>query len=169
MEGKIRTSSGVQATATFLTFEVLRFLVGYEDLEVVEVALAVVAPWSLELLVEVWVSLPLFRHCGRGALVEATVGAVGWRSARRRVVVLVLDVVDRDGGELRLEFSVGLARRSFVNFSPQMGGFLTFTSNLASLSAHFGPNRTTCWCSARTVYTRLPVYKLNTILVLCIA
>lgn len=42
------------------------FLVRDENLEVVKVALAVVAPWSLELLVEVWVSLALFRHiCGR--------------------------------------------------------------------------------------------------------
>ena len=140
IKGRQRTSGGVQATTAFLTLEVLRFLVGYEDLEVVEVALAVVAPWSLELLVEVWVSLPLFRHCGRGALVKATVGVVGLGSARRRVVVLVLDVVDRDGGELRLEFSVGLARRSLVNFSPHMAAFLTFTSNLASLSTHLGPN-----------------------------
>lgn len=43
------------------------FLVGDENLEVVKVALAVVTPWSLELLVEIWVSLALLRHlCGRG-------------------------------------------------------------------------------------------------------
>jgi len=42
------------------------FLVGDEDLEVVEVAFAVVTPWSLQLLVQIWVSLALLRHdCGR--------------------------------------------------------------------------------------------------------
>jgi hypothetical protein len=41
-------------------------LVGDENLKVVEVALAVITPWSLELLVQVWVSLALLRHlCGR--------------------------------------------------------------------------------------------------------
>jgi hypothetical protein len=41
------------------------FLVGDENLEVVEVALAVVTPWALELLVEIRVSLALLRHlCG---------------------------------------------------------------------------------------------------------
>jgi hypothetical protein len=40
-------------------------LVGDENLQVVKVALAVVTPWALELLVEVWVSLALLRHgCG---------------------------------------------------------------------------------------------------------
>lgn len=39
-------------------------LVRNENLEVVEVALAVVAPWPLELLVEVGVPLALLRHRG---------------------------------------------------------------------------------------------------------
>jgi hypothetical protein len=37
-------------------------LMGDENLQVVKVALAVVTPWALELLVEVWVSLALLRH-----------------------------------------------------------------------------------------------------------
>lgn len=57
------TSSCVQTATAFLALEMLRLLVGYENLKVVEVALAVEAPWSLELLVEVWIPLPLFRHC----------------------------------------------------------------------------------------------------------
>jgi hypothetical protein len=45
---------------------VFRFLVRDENLQVVKVALAVVAPWSLELLIQVWVSLAFLRHlCGR--------------------------------------------------------------------------------------------------------
>jgi hypothetical protein len=45
-----------------------RFLVGYENLKVVEVALAVEAPWPLELLVEIGIPLAFLRHlCGRGS------------------------------------------------------------------------------------------------------
>jgi len=43
----------IEATVTALTFEVLGSLVRDEDLEVVEVALAVVAPWSLKHFVDV--------------------------------------------------------------------------------------------------------------------
>lgn len=57
------TSGSVQAAAAAVAFEVLCLLVGYQDLEVVKVALAVVAPWSLELLVDGRESLPLFSHC----------------------------------------------------------------------------------------------------------
>jgi hypothetical protein len=39
-----------------------RFLVRDENLQVVKVALAVVAPWPVELLVEVRVSLAFLRH-----------------------------------------------------------------------------------------------------------
>lgn len=35
-----------------------------QNLEIIKVTLAVVAPWSLELLVEVRVPLPLLRHGG---------------------------------------------------------------------------------------------------------
>lgn len=41
-------------------------LMGNKNLEIVEVAFAVVAPWSLEFLVEIWVPLALFRHRGGG-------------------------------------------------------------------------------------------------------
>lgn len=58
------------------------FLMGNENLEVVEVALAVVAPWSLEFLVEIWVPLALLRHCGGRVWEEES----GWWMlvARRR-------------------------------------------------------------------------------------
>jgi hypothetical protein len=59
-------SGCVQTAPTPVAFEVLRLLVRDENLEVVEVALAVIAPWSLELLVEVWIPLPLLCHCGYG-------------------------------------------------------------------------------------------------------
>ena len=49
-------------------FEMFRFLMGNENLQVVEVALAVIAPWSLELLLEVWIPLAFFGHCEGGRL-----------------------------------------------------------------------------------------------------
>jgi len=60
------TSSGVQAAIATITFEVLCFLVRDQNLEVVEVALAVVAPWTLQLFAEVGKAafLVLRRHCG---------------------------------------------------------------------------------------------------------
>lgn len=36
----------------------------YENLQIVKVALAVVTPWSLELLLQIWIPLSLFRHRG---------------------------------------------------------------------------------------------------------
>lgn len=68
------TSSCVQSSTASVAFEMLRFLVGYEDLQVVEVALAVEAPWPLELLVEIGISLaflrhPCFREIGEGGSV----------------------------------------------------------------------------------------------------
>jgi len=60
----VRTSSRVQSSPTTVAFEMFGFLVRDENLQVVKVALAVVAPWSLELLVQVWVSLALLRHGG---------------------------------------------------------------------------------------------------------
>jgi hypothetical protein len=59
--GKL-TSGCVEPAPAAVTLEVLRLLVGYEDLEVVEVALAVETPWPLQLLVQVRIPLPLFRH-----------------------------------------------------------------------------------------------------------
>lgn len=65
------TSSSVEAAATAVAFEVFGFLVRYQDLEVVEVALAVETPWPLKLLVEVWVPLAFLRHDRRrGVAVE---------------------------------------------------------------------------------------------------
>jgi hypothetical protein len=78
--GKI-TSGGVETAPAALAFEVLCLLVGDEDLEVVKVALAVEAPGPLELLVEVWVSLPLLRHGGGCEVLEGF--CVGRTAARR--------------------------------------------------------------------------------------
>lgn len=44
----------------------LCFLMRYQNFQVVEIALAVIAPWSLELLVEIWIPLALLRHLGGG-------------------------------------------------------------------------------------------------------
>lgn len=54
-------------------------LVRDEDLQVVKVALAVVAPWPLELLGQVWVSLALLRHRGGR-------NVVSWGDARPATV-----------------------------------------------------------------------------------
>ena len=48
-----QTTCGVESTGALITFEVFGLLVGNENLQVVEVSLAVEAPRSLELLVEV--------------------------------------------------------------------------------------------------------------------
>lgn len=60
----VRTSGRVQSSPTAIAFEVFGFLVRNENLEIVEVALAVIAPGSLQLLVEVGVPLSLFGHFG---------------------------------------------------------------------------------------------------------
>jgi hypothetical protein len=49
--GGFLTSSGIEASATAITFEVLGFLMRNKNLEIVEIALAVEAPWPLQLLV----------------------------------------------------------------------------------------------------------------------
>lgn len=56
------TSGSIKTAPAAIALEVLRLLVRDEDLEVVEVALAVETPWSLELLVQIRVPLPFFRH-----------------------------------------------------------------------------------------------------------
>ena len=57
---------GVEPPAASLTFEVLCLLMIYEDLEIVEVALAVVAPRSRKDFFDVGVVALLLRHDGRG-------------------------------------------------------------------------------------------------------
>lgn len=65
------TSCSVQPPSTAVAFEMFGFLVRDEDLKVVEVALAIIAPGPFELLVEIGVSLALFRHlCGRNIRVR---------------------------------------------------------------------------------------------------
>ena len=81
-EGHRLTSSCVEAAPTAIAFEVFRLLVGYEDLEVVEVALAVEAPWALELLVEVRIPLPLFGHDGGRGTWGAGVDSAGGMERR---------------------------------------------------------------------------------------
>ena len=58
------TSCRVQPPSTAVALEMFGFLVGNQDLEVVKVALAIVAPWPLELLVQIGISLALLRHVG---------------------------------------------------------------------------------------------------------
>jgi hypothetical protein len=67
-KGSRFTSGCVQSSTASITFEMLCFLVGYENLEVVKVALAVEAPWSFKFLVQIRISLAFLRHlCGRGS------------------------------------------------------------------------------------------------------
>lgn len=62
MDGQ--TSSGVQSATTSFTFEVLSFLVGYQNLQVIEIALTVIAPGSGKELLDVWMTaLLLSYHC----------------------------------------------------------------------------------------------------------
>ena len=64
--GREHTAGGVQRLPASLALEMFGFLVRVQDLDIVEVTLAVVAPRALELLIEVWVSLAFLRHlCGR--------------------------------------------------------------------------------------------------------
>lgn len=50
--GECLTSCSVQSAPTFVTLEVLGSLVQGEDLQVVEITLAVVAPWPLQELLQ---------------------------------------------------------------------------------------------------------------------
>lgn len=63
-EGAERTTGGIQSPTASFTFKMLGFLVGDEDLHVVEVALTVIAPWSREDFFGIWVASLLFGHFG---------------------------------------------------------------------------------------------------------
>lgn len=56
----------VEAAATAFALEVLSLLVPDEDLEIVEILLTVVAPWTGEHELEVWGISLLLRHGGGG-------------------------------------------------------------------------------------------------------
>lgn len=59
------TTGGIESSATSVTFKMLRLLVRDQDLKIVEVAFAIIAPRPLELLVEVWPLLAFLRHFGQ--------------------------------------------------------------------------------------------------------
>lgn len=66
------TSSRVKAATAAITLEVLRLLVGDENLEVVKVALAVEAPRTVDLLLKRRVSLSFLSHIGNCRVLQAT-------------------------------------------------------------------------------------------------
>lgn len=75
----VLTASSVEASRTAIAFEMLCLLVVDEDLEVVEVALAVIAPWALEEVLDFGVLTLLFGHgcCDGDAL---------WMMVRKKLV-----------------------------------------------------------------------------------
>lgn len=74
------TSCGVQAATAALALEVLGFLVVYQDFEIVEITLAVVAPRTSQDLLDVRVISLLFAHVGKVRGVRAI--AWSWGDAR---------------------------------------------------------------------------------------
>jgi hypothetical protein len=56
------TSCSTESASASLAFEVLRFLVIDENLEIIEVALTVVAPRTRQDLIEIGMITLLFRH-----------------------------------------------------------------------------------------------------------
>lgn len=58
------TSSCIQPSSASLAFEMLRFLMVDQDLQIIKVTLTVVAPWPREDLFDVWVVALLFGHNG---------------------------------------------------------------------------------------------------------
>lgn len=71
------TASCVEASRAAIAFEMLCLLVVDKDLEVVEVALAVVAPWALEEVLDFGVLTLLFGHGCGGAR---------WMMVRRKLI-----------------------------------------------------------------------------------
>lgn len=60
--GFARTSRGIKPPATSVAFEVFRFLVGNQELQVLEISFAVVAPWSRQELFHVRLLSLLLSH-----------------------------------------------------------------------------------------------------------
>jgi hypothetical protein len=58
------TSGGIQPSATSLALEVLRLLMIDEHFLVIEIAFAIIAPWSAENLVNIRVAALLLAHPG---------------------------------------------------------------------------------------------------------
>ena len=58
------TSGGVQAAVTLVALVMLRLLMGDENLQVIEVALAVVTPRPSQNLFDIWMVSFLLRHGG---------------------------------------------------------------------------------------------------------
>jgi hypothetical protein len=56
------TSCGVESSAASVAFEVFRLLMINQYFLVVEISLAVVAPWPAENLVDVWMTTLLLAH-----------------------------------------------------------------------------------------------------------
>lgn len=56
------TSCSIQSPVTAIAFVVLGLLMGDQNLHVVKIALAVVAPWTREDVLDVWVVSLLFGH-----------------------------------------------------------------------------------------------------------
>ena len=59
------TSSCIQSTTTFIALEMLSFLMIDQDLQIIKIALTIVAPWPRQNFFDIWMSSLLFRHDGR--------------------------------------------------------------------------------------------------------
>jgi hypothetical protein len=72
-----QASCGIQSSATFFTLEVFGFLMIDENLEVVEIALAVVAPWSRKDFFDVGMMTLLLGHVGMETRGKKVAGSAG--------------------------------------------------------------------------------------------
>lgn len=68
------TTSGIEASTASLALEVFSLLVADENFDVVEIALTVVAPRTLNKIVQIGPALLLARHFASGAMLRAIDG-----------------------------------------------------------------------------------------------
>lgn len=78
------TSGCIKPATAPLAFEVLRLLVIDQDLEIIEVALAVVAPWPRENFGQVRMIALLFRHIAKAWDREVLAGNARWAREEKR-------------------------------------------------------------------------------------
>ena len=93
MEGVHLTSCCVQSSATSLTFEMLCFLMVYQDLQVVKVSLTVVAPRSSQGLLDIRKLALVLNHDGRFLTTLYTLRLEGEVEVRSRFCACVILII----------------------------------------------------------------------------